>query len=113
MKSTIIDSDLSMPLHEWQNLIDRLMTEYGPSIQLSTGQACGKSHLELLVPTPPERKPDGEFTNWEHFNLMDKSEEIARAVRFDTEDNHCPTLQHLVRARNQGTFPVRYWIGGE
>ena len=107
----IVDRNNRMPLLEWQDAIDELITEYGPRTILSLttpGDGSEEVALYLEIPEPPERPADGEYKSWEEY-LTDPLKG-NHTVRFDIQDRPCPTMKQLFRARQEGTFPIRYWL---
>ena len=109
MREHHVTDDPCMPLSKWQDLIDQLITEHGPQTTL-TSYIFNYSHTRLIVrvPEPPKRKPDGEYKNWGEY-LLD-AEKGRHFVRFDQLDRYCATMHQLFRARQEGTFPIRYWL---
>ena len=112
MKEHHVTNDPYMPLSKWQDLIDQLIADHGPQVIL-TGDIFNYSHIRLIVktPEPPKGEPDGEFINWESF-LPNEVPTPAdqRLVCFDARDRYCPTIQQIIRARDEGAFPIRYWL---
>lgn len=111
MKQLLILTDPSMPLTEWQDLIDQLITDHGPDTVFSTDAGANNVLLEIEVPELPARPHDGAFDNWLQYTPVPCAIPAdKRLVFFDARNRHCSTARQILRARDEGAFPVRYWL---
>ena len=64
----------------------------------------------------PATKPDGEFHSFQHWvNHATSYIGGMNALCADSKDRRCSMGSHFMRARDEETYPIRFWYdyGGE
>ena len=118
MKEYLTNTPPRMTLTEWQDLIDGLITEHGPDAHLAAYPGTRDRpgvFIQVEVRGPPLQEPLGAFKSYDLWvggqeALVQLTAKGHHIVFFDKRDRYCPTIRQKIRAREEGTFPLRYWL---